>query len=46
MALNGCKKRHTNLGITWIDHKKTYDMIPHCWILESLELVEVPENIA
>ena len=46
MVLKNCKKRHTNLGITWIDYKKTYDMIFHSWILESLELLEVPENIA
>ena len=39
MVLNDCKKRHTNLGMAWIDYKKTYDMIPHSWILESLGLV-------
>ena len=45
MLLNDCKKRHTNLGMAWIDYKKAYDMIPHSWILESLGLVEVAENI-
>ena len=45
MVLNGCKKRHTNLGIAWIDYKKAHDMIPHSWILESLGLVQVSENI-
>ena len=40
MVLNDCKKRHTNLGMTWIDYKKTYDMITHSWILESLDLVQ------
>ena len=39
MVLNDCKKRHTNLGMAWIDYKKAYDMIPHSWILESLGLV-------
>ena len=24
MVLNDCKKRHTNLGMTWIDFKKDY----------------------
>ena len=43
--LRYCKKRHTNLGMTWIDYKKTYYMVPHFWILENLELVEVPNNI-
>ena len=45
MVLNDCKKRHTNLGMAWIDYKKAYDMIPHSWILESLGLVQVSENI-
>ena len=45
MVLNYCKKRHTNLGMAWTDYKKAYDMIPHSWILESLGLVQVPENI-
>ena len=39
------KKRHTNLGMAWIDYKKAYDMVPHSWILESLELVQVSDNI-
>ena len=45
MVLNDCKKRHTNLGMVWIDYKKDYDMIPHSWILESLKLVQMSENI-
>ena len=44
MVMNDCKKRHTNLGIAWIDYKKAY-MIPHSWILESLELAQVSENV-
>ena len=42
---NDCKKRHTNLGMPWIDYKKYYDLIPHFWILESLGLVQLSENI-
>ena len=45
MVLNDCKKRHTNMGIAWIDYKKAYDMIPYSWILGSLGLVQVPEKI-
>ena len=45
MVLNDCKKRHTNLGMAWIDYKKAYDMILHSWILERLGLVQVAENI-
>ena len=28
-----CRKRHTNLGMRWVDYKKAYDMFPHSWIL-------------
>ena len=43
--LNDCRKRYTNLGIIWIDYKKVHDMVLHSWILESLELVQVSNNI-
>ena len=45
MIQHDCRKRHTNLGMTWIDYKKAYDMVPHSWILESLELVQMSDNI-
>ena len=45
MVLNDYKKRQYNLGMVWIDYKKGYDLIPHCWILESFELVKGSENI-
>ena len=45
MVLNDCKKRHTNPGMVWIDCKKNYDMIPHFWILESLKVVQMSQNI-
>ncbi|XP_063592543.1 uncharacterized protein LOC134769733 [Penaeus indicus] len=44
-VLNDCRKRHTNLGMAWIDYKKAYDMVPHSWILESLELANVADNV-
>ena len=31
--------------MAWIDYKKAYDTVPHSWILESLELVQVSDNI-
>ena len=43
--LRDCRKRHTNLEITWIDYKKAYDMVPHPWILERLEHVQVSDSI-
>ena len=46
MVLNDWNKGYTNLGIAWIDYKKAYDMIPHSWILENLELDQLSENTA
>ena len=39
------KSRNKNLVMVWIDYKKAYDMIPHSWIIECLDLVGVAENI-
>ena len=42
--LRDCKRRSTKLAMAWIDYRKTYDMIPHSWISECLELFGVAEN--
>ena len=39
------KPRNKNLPMAWIDYKKTYDMVPHSWIIECLDLFGVAENI-
>ena len=44
-VMNDCRKRHTNLGMAWVDYKKAYDMIPHSWIIKSLKLANVSDNI-
>ena len=44
-VLRDCRKRHTNLGMAWIDYKKVYDMDTHSSILESLEFVQVSDKI-
>ena len=31
--------------MTWIDYKTAYDMVPHSWIAECLDLFGVAENI-
>ena len=36
--LKDCRKRHTNLAMAWIDYRKAYDMVPHSWIVECLEM--------
>ena len=32
------KSRKNNLAMAWIDYKKAYDMVPHSWIKECLDL--------
>ena len=31
--------------MTWIDYKKAYEMVPHSWIIECLDLFGVAEDI-
>ena len=39
------KSRNKNLAMAWIDYKKVYDMVPHLWIIECLDLFGVAETI-
>ena len=39
------KSINKNLAIAWIDYKKAYDMVPHLWIVECLDLFGVAGNI-
>ena len=39
------KSTNKNLAMAWIDYKKAYDMVPHSWIIECLDLFAVAENI-
>ena len=39
------KLRKKNLAMGWIDYKKAYDMIPHLWIMECLEMFGIAEDI-
>ena len=34
-----------SLAMAWIDYKKAYDMAPHSWIIEYLDLFGVAEDI-
>ena len=37
--------RNRNLAMAWIDYEKAYDMVPHSWVIECLDLFGVAENI-
>ena len=39
------KSRNKNLAVGWIDYKKAYNMVPHSWIIEFLDLFGVAVNI-
>jgi hypothetical protein len=39
------KKRCTNLALGWIDYQKAYDMLPHFWIVETMKLTGMAENV-
>ena len=45
MVLADCKRKHKNLAMAWVDYKKAYDMVSHSWIIESLKMAQVAENI-
>ena len=38
-------KRHGNLAMAWIDYKKYYDIVPHSWICECLEMFGIASNV-
>ena len=44
-VLKDCKKRHTNLCMAWIDYKQAYDLVPHSWINECMEMFGITENL-
>ena len=46
MILKDAKKGSKNLAMAWIDYKKAYDMVPHSWILEALDMFKVAGNMA
>ena len=31
--------------MAWIDYKNAYDMVPHSWIIECLEMLGIAENV-
>ena len=45
VVIREVKSRKKNLAMAWIDYKKAYDMVPHSWIKECLDLFGVAENV-
>ena len=45
MVLKNAKRNQKNLVMSWIDYKKAYDMVPHSWIQECLDIFGISNNI-
>ena len=43
--LRDSKRRHTNLPMAWIGYKKAYEMVPHRWISEWLEMFGIVNHV-
>jgi hypothetical protein len=45
MILNDARKGRS-LSMAWIDYKKAYDMVPHSWLLEVIDMLGVAGNVS
>ena len=43
--LQNCRKRKTSLSMAWVDYKKAYDMVRHSWIIATMGMAGLPDNI-
>ena len=43
--LQTCRKRKKNLSMGWVDHKKVYDVVPRSWIITTMGMVGLADNI-
>ena len=43
--LNESKTRQKNLAMTWIDHRKAYDMVPQSWIINYLKKYKISDEV-
>ena len=39
------KTRRKNRAMAWINYKKAYDMVPHCWIINSLKMYKISDEV-
>ena len=43
--MNEVRRMRRNLTTIWLDYRKAFDSLPHSWLIKSLKLVKVPDNI-
>ena len=39
------RKMRRNFITVWLDYQKAFDSIPHSWLIKSLKLAKIPNNI-
>ena len=39
------KQRRQNLAMAWLDYYKAYDLVPHSWLSECMNMIGVASNI-
>ena len=44
-VMKDVKKIMKNVSMAWVDYKKAYDMVPHSWIQECMDIPGVADNI-
>ena len=44
-VLKDCKKKQASLCMAWIDYKTAYDLVPHSWSNECMEMFGIAENV-
>ena len=44
-VLKELKRLRKNVAMAYIDYRKAYDMVPHSWILEMMEVKGVAKNV-
>ena len=42
--VNDAMQKRRNLITVWLDYKKTFDSIPHTWLIKALLLQNYPSN--
>ena len=45
MVMEEVMQRKRNVAMAWVDYKKAYDMVPHSWIKECLNMFGIADNI-
>ena len=45
VVLKEVKRFRKNVAMAYIDYRKAYDMVPHSWILEMMEVTGVAKNV-